>query len=107
MKISAGEVAGKAARDTKQERCHSRAGRLPGVLASKISLEAAGCGFSVSLNDKKELVESLSALASDPQRAVQLGLAGRAAVGRDYNWEHDAAELKKLYDHILPSRGKA
>ena len=60
-------------------------------------VETAGCGFSVSLDDRKTLTEKLSMLAAEPQRAAELGLAGRAAVSRDYNWEDDAAELRKLY----------
>lgn len=61
-------------------------------------VETAGCGFSVSLDDRKTLADKLSMLAAVPQRAIELGLAGRAAVSRDYNWEDDAAELRKLYD---------
>jgi glycosyltransferase involved in cell wall biosynthesis len=66
-------------------------------------VEAAGCGFSVSLGDKDELTRILSMLADDSQRAITLGLAGRAAVSRDYNWEHDATELQKLYANISSS----
>lgn len=67
---------------------------------SKEIVETAGCGFAVSLNDRKTLTDKLSMLAADPQRAIELGLAGRIAAGRDYNWAHDAAELAKLYDEI-------
>ncbi|WFU18944.1 glycosyltransferase [Bradyrhizobium sp. CB3481] len=63
-------------------------------------VEAAGCGFSVSLDDKKGLVELLSLLADEPRRAIELGLAGRTAVARDYNWQHDAAELNNLYGRL-------
>ena len=34
-------------------------------------------------------------------RAIELGLAGRAAAGRDYNCEHDTAELKNFYCGIF------
>ncbi|MBR0801701.1 glycosyltransferase [Bradyrhizobium jicamae] len=69
---------------------------------SKEIVEAAGCGFAVSLKDKLGLMEKLSLLATDQQRAIELGLAGRAAVGKTYNWKHDAAELNKLYSAIVP-----
>lgn len=64
-------------------------------------VEAAGCGFSVALDDRKTLTDMLSMLAADPQRAIELGLAGRAAVSTDYNWEDDAAELRNLYTGML------
>lgn len=64
---------------------------------SKEIVEAAGCGFAVSLDDKKGVAQRLSTLADEPGRAIELGLAGRAAVVRDYNWQHDAAELGVLY----------
>jgi hypothetical protein len=36
-----------------------------------------------------------------PVRAIELGLAGRAATGGDYHREHDAAELKNFYCGIF------
>jgi glycosyltransferase involved in cell wall biosynthesis len=63
-------------------------------------VEAAGCGFSVSLKNQKALTDKLSMLMSNPGRAIELGLAGRAAVSKDYNWERDAAELMNLYCEI-------
>ena len=35
-----------------------------------------------------------------PARAIELGLAGRAAVSKGYNREHYAAELMSLYCEI-------
>jgi glycosyltransferase involved in cell wall biosynthesis len=64
---------------------------------SKEIVEAAGCGFVVSLGDRKSLLDCLSRLADDPQWAIELGLAGRAAVASNFNWQHDAGELSKLY----------
>lgn len=64
---------------------------------SKEIVEQAGCGFVVSIADRRTLVERLSFLAANPQCAQELGQAGQAAVSRNYNWEHDAAELRKLY----------
>lgn len=74
---------------------------------SKEIVEAAGCGFVVTLNDGAALLESLSALADDPQRAIALGLAGRAAVTSNFNWQHDAAELNELYRRLASPRAVA
>jgi glycosyltransferase involved in cell wall biosynthesis len=46
--------------------------------------------------DPKALADALLMLAADPARAIELGLAGRAAVSKDFNREHDAAEFKNL-----------
>lgn len=67
---------------------------------SKEIVEAAGCGFVVPVEDLAIAVEKLSMLANNPQQAIELGVAGRTAVRRDYNWEQDANELKKLYDDM-------
>ena len=74
---------------------------------SKEIVEAAGCGFVVSLDDRAALLDSLSWLADDPRRAIALGLAGRAAVTRNYNWQHDAAELNRLYRRFAAPGGVA
>ena len=71
---------------------------------SRQIVEAAGCGFVVSLRDCAVVVEKLSMLAANPQHAMELGLAGRAAVGRDYNWERDAANLNDLYGEMSRSQ---
>jgi glycosyltransferase involved in cell wall biosynthesis len=67
---------------------------------SKEIVEGAGCGFAVSLSDPEGLVNKLTRLKADPRYAIELGLAGRSVVSRDYNWEHDAAELSNLYRAI-------
>lgn len=74
---------------------------------SKEIVEAAVCGFALSLDNSKALADTLSMLAADPARAIALGLAGRAAVSRDYNWEYDATELKNLYGEMFSSRANA
>jgi glycosyltransferase involved in cell wall biosynthesis len=74
---------------------------------SKKIVEAAGCGYVVSLGDRAALLKILSGLAAEPQRAIELGLAGRAAVAKEYNWQHDAAELNKLYEELSPLRAVA
>jgi glycosyltransferase involved in cell wall biosynthesis len=70
---------------------------------SREIVEAAGCGFVVSLTDRAGLAGKLSMLAANPQFAMELGLAGRTAVGRDYNWERDAANLNDLYGELSRS----
>jgi glycosyltransferase involved in cell wall biosynthesis len=70
---------------------------------SRDIIEQAGCGFSVSLNDPDALAKTLAMLAADSRHAIELGLAGRRAVSRYYNWDDDAAELRKLYRDVVLS----
>lgn len=74
---------------------------------SKEIVEAAGCGFVVSLKDRAALLDCLSTLADDPQRAIALGLAGRAAVADNFSWQHDAVELNQLYRRLAPPKAAA
>jgi len=74
---------------------------------SKQIVETAGCGFSISLDNPKALTEHLSILASNLTHSIELGLAGRAAVSKDYNWQHDTNELKNLYSEICARRANA
>jgi glycosyltransferase involved in cell wall biosynthesis len=71
---------------------------------SREIVETAGCGFVVSLKHPASLTDKLSLLVANPARAIELGLSGRAAVARDFNWEDDAAELAKLYSEMSSSR---
>jgi glycosyltransferase involved in cell wall biosynthesis len=55
-------------------------------------------------DDPKALADALLMLAADPARAIELGLAGRTAVSKDFNREHDAAEFKNPYCEIFSQR---
>ncbi|MES5485789.1 glycosyltransferase family 4 protein [Bradyrhizobium sp. INPA03-11B] len=74
---------------------------------SREIVEAAGCGFVVSLKDPTALLDRLSTLVDDPQRAIALGLAGRVAVANNFNWRHDAGELNQLYRRLAPPEAAA
>jgi hypothetical protein len=58
---------------------------------------------SVHSADDIRIVEK-EARCLSPARAVKLGLAGRAAVRRDHDWEYKAGELDQLYSTIFSSR---
>lgn len=69
---------------------------------SKAIVEAGGS--AVPCDDPKVLADALLMLAADPARAIELGLAGRTAVSKDFNREHDAAESKNPYCEIFSQR---
>jgi hypothetical protein len=69
------------------------------------------CGrFSVHLADDIRIVKEARSPSrighhalprGIPVRAIELGLAGQAAAGGNYNCEHDAAELKNFHCGIF------
>jgi hypothetical protein len=65
-------------------------------------VEQARCGVVVAHGDSRALKEALLLLAGDGTQARVMGSRGLAAVSRLYNWEHDAARLIELYEHLSP-----
>jgi hypothetical protein len=59
---------------------------------------------SVHSVDDTRIVKKKEARCLSPARAVKLGLAERAAVCRDHDWEYKAGELDELYSNIFSSR---
>ena len=66
--------------------------------ASKAIVEQAGCGIAVGHGDARALRAALAMLSADARAARAMGLRGRAAVARQYNWARDSAALIALYD---------
>jgi glycosyltransferase involved in cell wall biosynthesis len=56
-------------------------------------LVETGAGVLVPPGNAAMLAEALVALAADPERRRAIGAAGRAAVERDYSWDHDRTRL--------------
>jgi glycosyltransferase involved in cell wall biosynthesis len=69
---------------------------------AKEIVEQARCGLVVANNDPEALKQALSQLAGDSAEVSAMGSRGRAAAGRLYNWEHDAAALVELYGRLSP-----
>ena len=53
-------------------------------------------GHVVNGRDVVELTDTIAELLADPDRAAQLGAAGRAWVQRDWQWDDRAAKLAQL-----------
>lgn len=63
-------------------------------------VNGAKCGLCVDPTDPEALARALIELASDPERARQMGAAGRAAVRDRYSWSHEEAKLLDAYDQM-------
>lgn len=53
-------------------------------------------GQVVDGRDLEQIAESISGLLADPELAARMGSAGRAWVGRDWNWSAHTARLAEL-----------
>jgi glycosyltransferase involved in cell wall biosynthesis len=69
---------------------------------AKDILDSTGAGLVVPASDPRALAQTISTLIEDPSRARRMGEAGRRAVSETYNWERSAAELRRLYLHLVP-----
>lgn len=59
------------------------------------------CGICVDVNDPDEVVSVMSYLLSNDSIAEEMGINGRRAVEREYNWEIEEKKLLNLYEAIL------
>lgn len=51
------------------------------------------------------MVGNAGELARDPVERDRLGANGRRAVEERYNWGHDAATLRAVYERVLGAEG--
>jgi glycosyltransferase involved in cell wall biosynthesis len=63
---------------------------------------STGAGLLVPPNDPQKLAEAIAELLRDPQRRVQLGRQGQAAVLSQFTDDHMAAKMLQLYEELLP-----
>jgi len=64
-------------------------------------VEETGGGILYAPNNSKALAEALAALLGDPERAVELGRAGRQAVQKDFTIEKTARMTRAVYDELV------
>src|SRR5215469_2661697 len=76
------------------------------VVASNFPLlreivEGAGCGLVVDPLDPVAIAHAIQWVLEHPREAVEMGQRGRQAVLERYNWDHEAAVLKSVYEGLL------
>ena len=62
-------------------------------------VESTGCGDVFVAGDAASAVEAIGRLRDD-ERLARYSAAGRAAVAGIYHWEHDAARLLRIVEHL-------
>ncbi|MCR5340569.1 MAG: glycosyltransferase [Saccharofermentans sp.] len=67
-------------------------------------LEENECGIAVDADNIDEIVSAINYLYDHAKEAVNMGINGKKAVERDYNWETDAKKLVSLYNDILEQK---
>jgi len=61
-------------------------------------------GLLVPPKDPGALARAVSRLVDDPRLRARLGEAGRAYVGRHYDWMENAQQMASIYERLLASR---
>lgn len=64
-------------------------------------VEATGGGVVYEPNDADALADALAAMLSDPERAVDLGRAGRRAVEENFTIAESAERTRELYEMLV------
>jgi len=64
-------------------------------------MENTGAGSCVDPEDREAAANAIQYLLDHPEKAVEMGCRGRAAVEKEYNWETQAEQLKGLYQRLI------
>jgi glycosyltransferase involved in cell wall biosynthesis len=64
-------------------------------------VEDAGCGLLVDPLKPQSIAGAIQYLLSHPEEARAMGLRGRIAVEKKYNWKTEEQKLLSLYDSLL------
>jgi glycosyltransferase involved in cell wall biosynthesis len=78
----------------------SRAGGLPDKVMPGVN------GWLVPPGDRSALAAAISGALGDPDRLVEMGIAGRAIVERDFSWDAAGAATIRLYESVLSTAGR-
>jgi len=61
----------------------------------------AGCGMLVDPREPRQIAEAIAWLLGNPERAAQMGEAGREAVLSRFNWDSEGRKLLRFYHTLL------
>jgi glycosyltransferase involved in cell wall biosynthesis len=82
----------------------SLAAGLPVIVSnfpmSKAFVERNNCGIAVNPENSEEIASAINELLLNPDRCMRLGLNGRDAVFKNYDWESQAVKIIELYNNI-------
>ena len=76
------------------------------VIASNFPLwnniiRASNCGITIDPFDIVQLSNSIDFFLGNPNKALEMGLSGRKAIFKKYNWEIEEMKLIKKYNQII------
>ena len=64
-------------------------------------LNSHQCGLTVDPQDPRAIADAIDWLLNHPRESAEMGMRGRAAVEREYNWENECSRLLDYYVRIL------
>ena len=77
----------------------SRVGGIPEVVEGSVT------GLLVPPDDPASLADALNMLIRDPERAAEMGQAGRERAVADFSWDAIAAQTAALYAGLIGATG--
>ena len=69
-------------------------------------VESRETGFWVE-QSPDAIAEGISAILSDPQRAIEMGQRGRALIEEHYTWPKAVAQLERVYHRLAQGTSHA
>ncbi len=66
-------------------------------------IEKYNCGICVDPTNAKAISKAISWLHENPQKAFEMGQAGKEIVRKKFNWQNEEMKLIGLYDKLLNS----
>jgi glycosyltransferase involved in cell wall biosynthesis len=67
-------------------------------------VENSDCGLLVDPFDPAAIAAAIERLITNPDEARRMGMRGRSAVERHFNWEMEEQSLLSFYASLLPHR---
>ena len=64
-------------------------------------VEDCGCGYAIDPHDLDAIVSAIDSLLADKSRRENMGVQGRIAVLKKYNWENEGARMIEFYRKLM------
>jgi len=63
-------------------------------------IETVDCGICIDPEDPAQIAQAIAVIFKDEERARQMGINGRNAVLKKYNWEQEEKKLFEVYNSL-------
>tara|TARA_B100000965_G_scaffold405705_1_gene440832 strand:+ start:8856 stop:9995 length:1140 start_codon:yes stop_codon:yes gene_type:complete len=64
-------------------------------------IEESNCGILVDPSNSKEIFEAIKWILENPKESKEMGIQGKIAIEKKYNWDIEKMNLLKIYKEVL------